>query len=220
MHRRRARAWSTARVPGRQPRRARRQGHAAALEGLPGPHRHGPGLGAPPTRTSGPRSGPRRPGCSEAVTRQARSTREVDADPDHDEVIASEQEMADAFVENRLLPGQVRRGPTSSPTSSTPSRTGEGRGRRRHEHQAALVPAHHGRRRSLVGGGHSVPRRRPPGGLRETRPRVPRADIDYLAHVARTAEQLGFEGVLTPDRHVVRGRLADHGRADPRDRRG
>ncbi|GAB2875923.1 LLM class flavin-dependent oxidoreductase [Nocardioides pacificus] len=53
--------------------------------------------------------------------------------------------------------------------------------------------------RGLVGGGHSVPQGvgLPTGGdgsataMRE-------ASIDYLASVARTADQLGFEGVLTP----------------------
>ncbi len=42
--------------------------------------------------------------------------------------------------------------------------------------------------RNLVGGGHGAARRgvqRPP-------------DIEYLAQIARSAEQLGFEGVLTP----------------------
>ena len=41
--------------------------------------------------------------------------------------------------------------------------------------------------------------------------------IDYLAQIARAADQLGFEGVLTPDGHVVRGRLARHRRAAARD---
>ena len=53
--------------------------------------------------------------------------------------------------------------------------------------------------RSLVGGGHSVPQGvgRPADGL-GTANHFREADIDYLAMVARTAEQLGFEGVLTP----------------------
>ncbi|MGZ4471593.1 MAG: LLM class flavin-dependent oxidoreductase [Nocardioidaceae bacterium] len=53
--------------------------------------------------------------------------------------------------------------------------------------------------RGLVGGGHSVPQGvgRPEdeaGSANQFR----EASIDYLASVARTADQLGFEGVLTP----------------------
>ncbi|MFG2007001.1 LLM class flavin-dependent oxidoreductase [Spirillospora sp. NPDC048911] len=53
--------------------------------------------------------------------------------------------------------------------------------------------------RALIGGGHSIPigvgRPAPaPGTAGAIRP----PDIDYLAQVARSAEQLGFEGVLTP----------------------
>jgi alkanesulfonate monooxygenase len=53
--------------------------------------------------------------------------------------------------------------------------------------------------RSLVGGGHSVPRGigqsgRGIGSASQFRPPT----IDYLAQVARTAELLGFSGVLTP----------------------
>lgn len=53
--------------------------------------------------------------------------------------------------------------------------------------------------RALIGGGHSVPAGvgRPdarPGTADRIRP----PDIDYLAQVARSAEQLGFEAVLTP----------------------
>jgi alkanesulfonate monooxygenase len=53
--------------------------------------------------------------------------------------------------------------------------------------------------RTLVGGGHSVPKGigRPgerPGSASRFRP----PDIDYLAQIARSAEQLGFEAVLTP----------------------
>src|SRR4051812_25076835 len=53
--------------------------------------------------------------------------------------------------------------------------------------------------RSLVGGGHSVPQGvgRPADGL-GTANVFREADIDYLASVARTADQLGYEGVLTP----------------------
>jgi alkanesulfonate monooxygenase len=53
--------------------------------------------------------------------------------------------------------------------------------------------------RTLVGGGHSVPKGigRPAeaaGSAARFRP----PDIDYLAQIARSAEQLGFEAVLTP----------------------
>jgi alkanesulfonate monooxygenase len=52
--------------------------------------------------------------------------------------------------------------------------------------------------RSLVGAGQGVPHE-VLSGLRETVTSGFRApSIDYLAEVARTAEQLGFEGVLTP----------------------
>ncbi|SEG91149.1 alkanesulfonate monooxygenase [Thermomonospora echinospora] len=53
--------------------------------------------------------------------------------------------------------------------------------------------------RSLVGGGHNVPRGiTAPAGRpgRADRHRAP--DIDYLAQIARSAEQLGFDAVLTP----------------------
>ena len=53
--------------------------------------------------------------------------------------------------------------------------------------------------RGLVGGGHSVPQGVGlPAGPAGTATRLRPPDIDYLASVARTAEQLGFEGVLTP----------------------
>ena len=53
--------------------------------------------------------------------------------------------------------------------------------------------------RGLVGGGHSVPQGvgRPVDGV-GTANHFREADIDYLASIARTADQLGFEGVLTP----------------------
>ena len=64
--------------------------------------------------------------------------------------------------------------------------------------------------RSLVGARPGRPAGRRPAGRRRSAPHGFREPtIDYLADVARTAEQLGFEGVLTPDRHLVRGRLAD-----------
>lgn len=53
--------------------------------------------------------------------------------------------------------------------------------------------------RSLVGGGHSVPvDLARGGGGAATAGRYREPDLDYLVQVARTAEQLGFEGVLTP----------------------
>jgi alkanesulfonate monooxygenase len=53
--------------------------------------------------------------------------------------------------------------------------------------------------RGLVGGGHSVPQGVGlPTGSPDTATAFREPDIDYLAGVARTAEQLGFEGVLTP----------------------
>jgi len=83
-----------------------------------------------------------------------------------------------------------------------------------------LVPAHHRRRpgRSWAGGTacpRPGPRAARPGG------RTPRTsggaaaqerppDIEYLAQVARSAEQLGFEAVLTPTGYLVRGRVAGH----------
>jgi alkanesulfonate monooxygenase len=53
--------------------------------------------------------------------------------------------------------------------------------------------------RSLVGGGHSVPQGvgRPTDGL-GTANVFREPDIDYLASIARTADTLGYEGVLTP----------------------
>ncbi|GGU38262.1 LLM class flavin-dependent oxidoreductase [Actinomadura livida] len=53
--------------------------------------------------------------------------------------------------------------------------------------------------RSLVGGGHSVPKGVAlPAEDAGTADRFREPGIDYLAQVARTAEQLGFEAVLTP----------------------
>lgn len=54
--------------------------------------------------------------------------------------------------------------------------------------------------RTLVGGGHSIPKGvgRPPADQGGTANRFRPPDIDYLAQIARSAEQLGFEGVLTP----------------------
>ncbi|GAB7042667.1 hypothetical protein JCM9533A_65180 [Catenuloplanes niger JCM 9533] len=44
--------------------------------------------------------------------------------------------------------------------------------------------------RDIVGGGHGVA----PGAAAQARP----ATTAYLGQIARSAEQLGFEGVLTP----------------------
>jgi alkanesulfonate monooxygenase len=53
--------------------------------------------------------------------------------------------------------------------------------------------------RGLVGGGHSVPQGVGlPAGSPGSATAFREANIDYLANVARTADQLGFEGVLTP----------------------
>lgn len=53
--------------------------------------------------------------------------------------------------------------------------------------------------RGLVGGGHSVPQGvGVPSGGAGTATAFREANIDYLASVARTADQLGFEGALTP----------------------
>src|SRR5215475_6057540 len=53
--------------------------------------------------------------------------------------------------------------------------------------------------RAIVGRGHSLPLAGPPasqGAGAGTAERPP--DIEYLAQVARAAEQVGFEAVLTP----------------------
>ncbi|RKS78852.1 alkanesulfonate monooxygenase [Actinomadura pelletieri DSM 43383] len=53
--------------------------------------------------------------------------------------------------------------------------------------------------RTVVGGGHSVPKGvGVPDGRAGTADQFRAPDIDYLAQVARTAEHLGFEAVLTP----------------------
>ncbi|GAA3984383.1 LLM class flavin-dependent oxidoreductase [Actinomadura viridis] len=53
--------------------------------------------------------------------------------------------------------------------------------------------------RALIGGGHSVPAGvGRPGERPGTADRIRPPDIDYLAQIARSAEQLGFEAVLTP----------------------
>lgn len=53
--------------------------------------------------------------------------------------------------------------------------------------------------RALVGGGHSVPTDLGrDGGSIDTAGRYREPDLRYLAHVARTAEDLGFDAVLTP----------------------
>ena len=57
-----------------------------------------------------------------------------------------------------------------------------------------------GDRAGLVGGGHSVPQGvgLPAGGAGQRHRASASPTIDYLAQVAHTAEELGFEGVLTP----------------------
>lgn len=53
--------------------------------------------------------------------------------------------------------------------------------------------------RALVGGGHSVGVDVGRSGTgADTAGRYRQPDLRYLAHVARTAEDLGFESVLTP----------------------
>lgn len=53
--------------------------------------------------------------------------------------------------------------------------------------------------RALVGGGHSVPTEvGRTGGSSDTAGRYREADLRYLVQVARTAEDLGFDAVLTP----------------------
>ncbi|MFC4055852.1 LLM class flavin-dependent oxidoreductase [Actinomadura syzygii] len=53
--------------------------------------------------------------------------------------------------------------------------------------------------RTLIGGGHNVPRGVGlPAARRGAADRFRDPDIDYLAQIARTAEHLGFEAVLTP----------------------
>lgn len=71
--------------------------------------------------------------------------------------------------------------------------------------------------RTLVGGGHSVPTEvAREGGAVHTAGRYREPDLDYLVDVARTAERLGFESVLTPtgtpceDAWVVASALLAH----------
>ena len=55
--------------------------------------------------------------------------------------------------------------------------------------------------RTIVGRGHGIPLDRPTGhgaGPAESSRRGRPPDLEYLAQVARSAEQLGFEAVLTP----------------------
>ena len=62
--------------------------------------------------------------------------------------------------------------------------------------------------RDIVGGGHGVAT----GAAGTIRPAL----LAYLGQIARSAEQLGFEGRPHPDRGVVRGRLAGHRPCSPR----
>src|SRR3954471_9360651 len=52
--------------------------------------------------------------------------------------------------------------------------------------------------RSLVGAGQGSPGRNPGGVIGSEADGFRPPTIDYLADIARTAEKLGFEGVLTP----------------------
>ena len=126
--------------------------------------------------------------------------------PLDDTVVDSEQQLADAFTDGQqdLRQGRLRR--VRRPAASTPTRH---RARSNDEHQAALVPAH--------------PRRRP-----HDRRTGPRPGPPWRRGPARAGHRLPGPGRprrraarlrrrAHPDRHVVRGRLADHGRADPRD---
>ena len=108
-------------------------------------------------------------------------------------MIDSEQEMADAFAENELLPGKFDVAPFFSDEFNEHT-TGE---------VSMSLKLHwflptSGDSRSLVGAGQGVPGE-VRGGLKETLSHGFREPtIDYLADVARTAEKVGFEGVLTP----------------------
>lgn len=71
--------------------------------------------------------------------------------------------------------------------------------------------------RTLVGGGHGLPADiARSGGAAHTAGRYREPDFDYLVDVARTAERLGFDGVLTPtgtpceDAWVIASALLSH----------
>ena len=113
-------------LPGRQPRRPRRQGHrrgASRTTSAGWPRRRS---GRNTHRTSGPRSGPRRPACPSTVTRRPSTDASRKPVPISTTVIASEQKMADAFVGQRAAARRSSTSATSSPTTSTrPSRAPE-----------------------------------------------------------------------------------------------
>ena len=73
--------------------------------------------------------------------------------------------------------------------------------------------------RGLVGGGHSVPQGvgRPVDGV-GTANDFREADIEYLAVDRADRRAARLRGRAHAHRHLVRGRLAGHGRADPGDR--
>ena len=158
-------------------------------------------------------------GLPPEVTRRAVDRRVAKPCRSTTTVIASEQEMADAFVEAGLLPEEfdVATFFTDGYNDAVPA-SGQREGVD-DEHQAALVPADHRRR--------PRPRRRRaqrPAGRRPSRTAEPgpptcsaKPTSTTSRSIARTADQLGFEGVLTPTGHLVRGRLAGHLRADPGD---
>ena len=63
--------------------------------------------GPPPTRRPGPRCGPRPPACPDAIMAKAAKDDAARAVPITPAVIASEQQVSDAFTAAGLIPGQV-----------------------------------------------------------------------------------------------------------------
>ena len=124
------------------------------------------------------------------VTLAAAQQRPATVIPIDQTVIDSEQEMADAFVENGLLPDEVDvDGLLHRRVQRRLDRPAADRGVSMTACDAALVPAHLRRQ--------PVPGRRRPGRARRRRTGLARRcraasappTIDYLAQVARTAEQ-------------------------------
>ena len=180
--------------------------------------RQGPGVGRTATRTRGRRSGRRTPGCAPHVSVSAVDAPDREADVDRAGVIESEQEMADAFLKVGLITEGVRRRRRTSAAgfrrrpSARPEREARPMGI---SCTGSCRPG--GDARRLVGGGHSVAQGvgRPAtlgkvNGFRET-------DIEYLAPIAKTAEQLGFEGVLTPTGTSSKDAWLATAALDPRD---
>ena len=134
-------------------------------------------------------------------------------------VVSAEQSVANAFTASGLIPGHVDFA-NFSRTSFNDTVGGVVMSA-----DIPLVPAHHRRRPGDHGPGAqpAAGRRGGPAG-RPDAPHIRGAaaqerppDIEYLAQVARSAEQLGLRGGADPDRHLVRGRVAGHRRADPGD---